>query len=258
MIQGLFMILVRWGGNSDAYDINNLGQMVGRSHTDPAGTALHAFLYNAGMMIDLGTFPGGVQSTAYAINNVGQVVNEATVPTGTHQAFLYEAGALYNLNDLIPASAGWILERGEDINDAGQIVGFGIVGGERHAFLLTPTPEDSTPPVITIAASPTTLSPPNGRLVTVTVSGTITDDEPDDSGVQAGSTVYRVMDEYGQVQPSGSFTLETDGRYAFPVALQASRRGNDQDGRRYTIEVNATDYAGNEGSASATVTVPRN
>jgi hypothetical protein len=65
------------------------------------------------------------------------------------------------------------------------------------------------------------------------------------------------MDEYGQIQLSGSVTL-VDGKYAFTVALQASRRGNDQDGRHYLIAVSATDKAGNRGGASATVTVPRN
>jgi hypothetical protein len=77
------------------------------------------------------------------------------------------------------------------------------------------------------------------------------------SGVQAGSAAYVVMDEYGQIQPSGSVTL-VDARYAFTVALQASRRGNDSDGRHYTIAVSAKDKAGNLGVESATVTVPRN
>jgi hypothetical protein len=66
------------------------------------------------------------------------------------------------------------------------------------------------------------------------------------------------MDEYGQIQPSGSVPLGADGRYAFTVALQASRNGNDRDGRHYTIKVSATDHAGNPGDASATVTIPHN
>jgi hypothetical protein len=111
---------------------------------------------------------------------------------------------------------------------------------------------DGTPPAITVSASPATLRPPNGQLVTVTVSGTITDAG---SGVEAST--YQVIDEYGQIQPSGSITLGANGSYDFTVGLQASRRGNDQDGRRYTIEVSATDDAGNEGSKSTTVTVPR-
>jgi hypothetical protein len=70
---------------------------------------------------------------------------------------------------------------------------------------------------------------------------------------------YQVIDEYGQIQPSGRVTLRANGgSRAVTVQLQVSRRGNDQDGRRYTIVVSATDDAGNQGSASATVTVPRN
>jgi hypothetical protein len=87
------------------------------------------------------------------------------------------------------------------------------------------------------------------------VSGKITDGT-NGSGVQAST--YQIIDEYGQVQPSGSVIPAADGSYAFTVKLQASRNGNDRDGRHYTIAVSATDHAGNSGSATATVTVPRN
>ena len=100
-----------------------------------------------------------------------------------------------------------------------------------------------------------TLWPPNGKLVPVTVSGAIRDD-PGGSGVNLDSAVYEVTDEYGQVEPSDSVTPDANGRYAFTVALEASRQGKDKDGRHYTIEVSAADNAGNVGSASTTVTVP--
>jgi hypothetical protein len=75
--------------------------------------------------------------------------------------------------------------------------------------------------------------------------------------VQADSAAYTVTDEYGQIEPSDNLTLEADGSYAFTMALQASRNGNDRDGRHYTIGVSATDNAVNLGMGSATVTVPR-
>jgi hypothetical protein len=115
--------------------------------------------------------------------------------------------------------------------------------------------EDTTPPVITVAANLTTLWPPNGKLVSVMVSGMITD-ESGGSGVNVSSAAYVVMDEYGRIQPRGSLTLEVDGSYAFTVALEASRRGNDQDGRHYTIAVSAKDNAGNLGVKSTIITVP--
>src|SRR5262245_19288099 len=54
--------------------------------------------------------------------------------------------------------------------------------------------EDVTPPVISVSATPPTLWPPNGKLVTVTVSGTITDAG---SGVAPSTTTFEVKDEYG-------------------------------------------------------------
>jgi probable HAF family extracellular repeat protein len=60
---------------------------------------------------------------------------------------------MQNLNDLIPADSGWVLSEAHGINDAGQIVGVGTVGGLFHAFLLTPaTPEPSGAAMALIAA----------------------------------------------------------------------------------------------------------
>ncbi len=112
---------------------------------------------------------------------------------------------------------------------------------------------DQTPPVVTIAAAPATLWPPNGNMVPVTISGSINDAT---SGVDTGRLAFAVTDEYGIVQPSGSVTLAPDGSYSFTILLQASRRDDDFDGRQYTIVVSATDNAGNTGSASTVVTVP--
>jgi hypothetical protein len=109
---------------------------------------------------------------------------------------------------------------------------------------------DKTPPAITVSASPATLWPPNGKMVPVTISGTITDQT---SGVSTAT--YAVKDEYGSVQPSGSVTL-VNSSYSFNIQLQASRNGNDKDGRQYTITVSARDNAGNQRSVSTGVTVP--
>jgi len=58
------------------------------------------------------------------------------------RAFIYtSSGGLQDLNTLIPANSGWILQYGRAINDSGQIVGQGAFGGQRRAFLLTPVPK---------------------------------------------------------------------------------------------------------------------
>jgi hypothetical protein len=110
------------------------------------------------------------------------------------------------------------------------------------------------PPVVTISVSPSQLWPPRPWLVPVTVSGTITD--LDESKVNPSTVAYAVEDEYGLVQPKGPVTLGANGQYLFTVELQPTRRGDDKDGRLYTIRVSAADTVGNLGSSSATVIVP--
>lgn len=112
---------------------------------------------------------------------------------------------------------------------------------------------DTSAPVITAAAAPSQLWPPNGKPVSVTVTGTITDGG---TGVDLGSATFVVGDEYLEAQPSGSITVAPNGAYSVTLSLIASRHGNDQDGRTYTIVVRAKDLAGNSGSAAVVVTVP--
>jgi hypothetical protein len=112
---------------------------------------------------------------------------------------------------------------------------------------------DTTPPSITLSATPKLLWPPNGKMVKVTVSGAITDAA---SGVNSKTAAFAVKDEYGQIQPKGTVTLSVSGTYSFSILLQASRLGVDNDGRRYTIMVEAIDNGGNTGSKTTVVTVP--
>jgi hypothetical protein len=227
-----------------AWGINDEGQVVG---TTSNGSKLVGALDDGGVLTILDV-PGSIQTIAQGINNTSKIVGSYSDSRGVNHGFLYTAGAFTTID--VPGAAA---TEAYGINDANQIVGtYFNANREQHGFLATPVPVDNTPPMITVSASPATLSPPNGKLVTVTVSGTITDEG---SGVQAST--YQVTDEYSQIQPSGDVTLEPDGEYAFTIALQASRDAKDKDGRRYTIEVSATDHAGTEGARSATVTVPR-
>jgi hypothetical protein len=59
-------------------------------------------------------------------------------------AFLYSGGVMTDLNTLIDPTSGWVLQTAQAINDSGQITGYGIIGGQTHAFLLTPIPEPSS------------------------------------------------------------------------------------------------------------------
>jgi probable HAF family extracellular repeat protein len=137
------------GRGCTAADINNAGQVAG-------GYNAGAFLYSNGTMQTLGI--GGAQG----INDFGQVVGGGY---GSN-AFLYSNGSRQDLNALIDPSLGWTLGTANAINNSGQIVGYGTLDGQTHAFLLTPklvtTPTTQTP-----AAPLTSLYTPTGSQLEV-------------------------------------------------------------------------------------------
>jgi hypothetical protein len=44
---------------------------------------------------------------------------------------------MLDLNSLLPASSGWVLEEALGINNSGQITGMGLYDGQETAFLMT-------------------------------------------------------------------------------------------------------------------------
>jgi probable HAF family extracellular repeat protein len=136
------------GTESFGGSINGSGQVAGFSYT--TGHAdYHAFLWTptmpngtSGTMQDIGTL-GGRNSYSYNIGFTGQVMGASefvTTSDRTH-AFLYAGGSgMVDLNTLIDPLSGWELLDAADINDAGQITGQGRIGGQFHAYLLTPIP----------------------------------------------------------------------------------------------------------------------
>ena len=77
-----------------------------------------------------------------------------------------------------------------------------------------------------------------------------------ESGVNARTAHFDVVDEYGALHPAGAITVGAGGSYSFTVPLVASRLGSDADGRRYEIRLTVSDNAGNSASTSVVVTVP--
>jgi hypothetical protein len=81
------------------------------------------------------------------------------------------------------------------------------------------------------------------KLVPVQIFGTTFD-----SGSGIKSVHVDVIDEYGTCQPAVPDIGPGDiinGNWIRTIQLEASRQGNDKDGRKYTIRVTATDNAGN-------------
>jgi hypothetical protein len=107
---------------------------------------------------------------------------------------------------------------------------------------------DHAPPTLKLAASPAILWPPNNKLVLVTVTVTVSDDQ-DPAITLAAITCTDACDV---AQDIAEATLKTDDR-----SLQfRARRSGAGAGRIYTITYVAKDASGNSTTARTTVTVP--
>jgi probable HAF family extracellular repeat protein len=117
------------GSGSYATGINAGGQVVG--YTTTSGGPIHAFLWFAGKMKDLGTL-GGTRSKALGVNGSGDVVGYSYNSTGREDAFLYSGGAMQDLGTL---GGGTGVANG--INNAGQITGYAYPSDNKqfHAFI---------------------------------------------------------------------------------------------------------------------------
>lgn len=139
---------------SYAYDINDKGQIVGGWRTDKRNKS-KSFLWDKlngfkdlGKIKDIYSLIYGSRSSAKAINNKGQIVGWSSMGV-VGPLFFYDDGRAFyfdentgmvDLNDLVVPDKEWgRLVKAYDINDKGQIVGWGHKGtGYRHAFLIVP------------------------------------------------------------------------------------------------------------------------
>lgn len=136
------------------------------------------------------------------------------------------------------------------------LLGFSVIDakfGRRSTHMLVPIRIDYTPPELTVEAVMDSTWPPNGKPIAVSVTGSASDFL---SGLADGSVQYRVIDEYGEYEPSGSSMTDSEGMFTMELELIARRRGGDLDGRTYRIEVIALDKAGNSTIVELTATIP--
>jgi probable HAF family extracellular repeat protein len=112
------------GAQTSAAALNNLGQVVGWSGT--SNGAVHPFLWQNGTMTDLGVsfFPA-------AINDHGAIVGDE---------YVYDNGALHDLNTLIPSGTTYQIQYATAINNNGQIVAqaYDTATNQTHTIVLTP------------------------------------------------------------------------------------------------------------------------
>ncbi len=130
--------------NSEALDLNDAGDLVGRSSFPNGDTEAVRFVAATGMLEGLG-FLNGNYGVAQGINNLGDIVGTATAGTVNH-AFLWQGGVMQDLNDLVGSSTEPFdyLSNAVAIDDAGRIAAEAMVttatGPVTRIAVLVPAP----------------------------------------------------------------------------------------------------------------------
>lgn len=151
-VSGIVVLGNLGGGNSGTVstDFTDSGLIVGFSGIGGSGTSMfrsgnngadHAFIWQDGVITDLGTLPGySYQSEAWAVNGAGEVVgwsvSGGTTGTTDGHAFLWLGGTMTDLGTLPGAK----ISQAHGINDYGQVVG----QSGNDAFLWQPTAQYKT------------------------------------------------------------------------------------------------------------------
>jgi hypothetical protein len=108
----------------------------------------------------------------------------------------------------------------------------------------TLTISDVTPPTIrSLTANPGTLSPPNGRMIAVTITADVVD-------AADATPTTRIVSVTANQDITGDFTITG------PLTLQLRAERDRGQTRVYTITVESRDDAGNVSTGTVTVTVP--
>jgi probable HAF family extracellular repeat protein len=120
--------------------INNKGQATGTYTTN---TGLNrGFLWQDGVAIDLGSLPDHPQVHGNSIDDRGQIAGQTCVlDQSSCTVFLWQNGAMTDLNDVVPADSSLYMFDPSTINSVGEIVGLAIdknSGACCHGFLAIP------------------------------------------------------------------------------------------------------------------------
>jgi probable HAF family extracellular repeat protein len=131
---------LKGGVSNVAGNINNRGEVAGTSQL--ADGTVHSFVWSKAKGIrDIGSLPGAVMTVApccNTINDSGEVVGFSFDATGNVTPFVWRDNTMSDLSTLISKDSPWQLLFAQSVNDAGEIVGQGLIGGESHAFLAIP------------------------------------------------------------------------------------------------------------------------
>lgn len=131
-------------GTGGILGFNDAGQMLLRA----TGPHTRSFLWQDGQLTELRPPPGFASVHAMDLNENGQVVGLLLGEPGQrNDNFLYTAGRMLVLSELLEPAADGRFDTAYGLNDHGQIVGIGTFQGREHGVLLnplSPIPEPGT------------------------------------------------------------------------------------------------------------------
>ncbi|MGA2455983.1 MAG: hypothetical protein ABSF85_00205 [Terriglobales bacterium] len=130
------------GPTGEALDISDSGLAVGTA--DLADGTHHAFVWQDGVMTDVGVVPGDLCSDGLTSNSRGQAMGKSTdCMNNTKHMFLWQNGAIHDLTALILPGSDIQVFEAWDMNDQGEIAAVGqLPNGDVHAVLLVPASAD--------------------------------------------------------------------------------------------------------------------
>lgn len=226
-------------GMGTACAIDAAGRVGGKA---TSGGIFRAFRFDAGGPVNVDTFAASSMSNIEAMSAGVAVGWYMSAVDGSTHAFVNTEAGSFDLNDLVTPGTGWNLDQAFTVTADGSIAGNGRLNGQPRPFRLTRVPDagDTTAPTITdLSATPSTIAPPNGALVPVTVAVTATDDV-DAAPVCSLSSI------------GGTSLSPDDHEITGPLSARVRALG----GRTYTLTVTCADTAGNQASAAVAVYVP--
>jgi probable HAF family extracellular repeat protein len=214
---------------SQAFGISQGGRIAGSSWytIPPYGLSVDRaarWLDDGEQIVDLGRTPGPPvcsgepfypDNIALAVNDNGLAVGHAQciASGGSLAAFVWQDGVMHNLNDVIPPGSGWDLIKATDVNDAGQIVGFGLAPGGEYlrAFVLAPESTTAAPDLPVQSAATFPAITPNPFRRTTRIDFSLATPGPATLTVHdvRGRRVATLLDG---VEGSGVRSLNWDGR----------------------------------------------
>ena len=182
--------------STQAFDINNLGQIVGVFSNN--GFDTHGFSYNGTTFSSI-DYPGATDTSVSGISSAGQVVGNYRIGGGSWIGFSYDGTSFSAFN--YPGALGTYAN---DINNTGQIVGFYVDSHySSHSFLYS-------------GGSFSPIDYPGATITNVTGIN--------DNGQIIGNCFYGTCSNYGQgflydgttftSSVLGGFNISNDGKIA--------------------------------------------